>query len=227
MPSALMSSKPLKLEPRPQVIFLDAVGTLFGVRGSVGEIYGAIARQFGVETDPTLLNQAFFQSFKAAPRMAFPGASEAEIFLKEYNWWEAIARQTFAQVGAIQQFDNFGQFFSVLYDYFTTADPWFVYDDVRQALDYWQREGVPLGVLSNFDSRLYPVLAVLGLADYFASITISTEVGAAKPETAVFQAALAKHGVAADRAWHIGDSFREDYEGAKKAGMRAFWLRRG
>lgn len=226
MTSASTSPRLFRLEPRPQVIFLDAVGTLFGVRGSVGEIYGSIARQFGVETDAALLNQAFFQSFKAAPRMAFPGASEAEIFLKEYAWWEAIARQTFTQVGAIEQFADFGQFFSTLYDYFTTADPWFVYDDVRQALDYWQQQGIPLGVLSNFDSRLYPVLAVLGLADYFVSITISTEVGAAKPEMAVFQAALAKHGVSADRTWHIGDSFREDYEGAKKAGIRAFWLRR-
>lgn len=224
MPSSLPSR--LTLEPRPQVIFLDAVGTLFGVRGSVGEVYGSIARSFGVATDAALLNQAFFQSFKAASRMAFPGVPPAQIPQKEYAWWESIAYQAFAQVGAIEQFTNFQEFFSVLYNYFKTAEPWFVYDEVRQALDYWQREGITLGVLSNFDSRLYPVLDVLGLADYFASVTISTEVGAAKPEVAVFQAALAKHGVSADRVWHIGDSFQEDYEGAKKAGIRAFWLKR-
>jgi putative hydrolase of the HAD superfamily len=224
MPSSLPSR--LTLEPRPQVIFLDAVGTLFGVRGSVGEVYGSIARQFGVSTDAALLNQAFFRSFKAAPRMAFPGASETEVYLKEYAWWEAIAYQTFSQVGAIDQFENFQEFFSVLYDYFATADPWFVYDDVQQALDYWKQEGITLGVLSNFDSRLYPVLHALGLEGYFASVTISTEVGAAKPETAVFEAALAKHGALPDRTWHIGDSFREDYEGATKAGIRAFWLKR-
>ncbi|WP_088893507.1 HAD-IA family hydrolase [Leptolyngbya ohadii] len=215
------------LEPRPQVIFLDAVGTLFGVKGSVGEIYGSIARQFGVHTDEALLNQAFFHSFKAAPRMAFPGASQAEIPQKEYAWWEAIAYQTFSEVGVVEQFSNFGEFFAGLYDYFAKADPWFIYDDVRQALDYWQSEGITLAVLSNFDSRLYPVLDALGLLYYFSSVTISTEVGAAKPETAVFQAALAKHGISADRAWHIGDSLREDYEGARKAGIRAFWLNRG
>lgn len=224
MSSSLPS--PFTLEPRPQVIFLDAVGTLFGVRGSVGEIYGSIARQFGVEVDAALLNQAFFQSFKTAPRMAFPGVSPAEIPQNEYVWWQSIAYQTFAQVGAIEQFTSFQDFFSVLYDYFKTAEPWFVYEDVRQALDYWRQQGIPLGVLSNFDSRLYPVLDALHLTDYFASVTISTEVGAAKPETAVFQAALAKHGVSGDRVWHIGDSYREDYEGAKKAGIRAFWLKR-
>ena len=57
----------------PQVIFLDAVGTLFGVKGSVGEMYLNVTRRFDVELDPTLLDQAFYDSFKAAPPMAFPG----------------------------------------------------------------------------------------------------------------------------------------------------------
>jgi putative hydrolase of the HAD superfamily len=34
---------------KPQVIFLDAVGTLFGLKGSVGAIYSQIAADFGVE----------------------------------------------------------------------------------------------------------------------------------------------------------------------------------
>ena len=58
----------------PQVIFLDAVGTLFGVAGSVGQIYSEIARQHGVRADAEELNQAFFRTFKAAPPMAFPDA---------------------------------------------------------------------------------------------------------------------------------------------------------
>ena len=49
----------------PKVILLDAVGTLFGVRGSVGQVYSAIARKFGVKVPPSLLNDAFFQAFAA------------------------------------------------------------------------------------------------------------------------------------------------------------------
>ncbi|PSB67498.1 hydrolase, partial [filamentous cyanobacterium CCP1] len=36
-----------------------------------------------------------------------------------------------------------------------------------------------------------------------------------------------KHQCPAHAAWHIGDSFREDYQGAKAAGLRAIWLKRG
>ena len=55
----------------PQVIFFDAMGTLFGLRGSVGDIYGQIAESYGVKVDSTQLNQAFFASFKNAPPLAF------------------------------------------------------------------------------------------------------------------------------------------------------------
>lgn len=210
----------------PRVIFLDAVGTLFGVKGSVGEIYSSMAQQFGVHVNAQQLDRAFFQSFKAAPPMAFPDTTAGSIPQQEYAWWEAIARQTFERVGALERFTDFSIFFAVLYAHFATAEPWFLYSDVQQALEYWRSQGIELGVVSNFDTRLYPVLSALGLADFFRSVTISTEVGAAKPSPKVFQAALAKHQCSAEEAWHIGDSVREDYQGAKAAGLRAIWIKR-
>jgi putative hydrolase of the HAD superfamily len=213
-------------QEQPKVIFLDAVGTLFGVRESVGEAYCAIARQFGVRATPEQVNQAFFHSFQAAPPMAFPGANTAEIPRKEYEWWEKIAHQTFQQVGLVEQFSDFSAFFATLYDYFAGADPWFVYPEVPRSLAYWRKQQIELGVLSNFDTRLHSVLKALGLREYFTSVTISTEAGAAKPNPTVFARALAKHHCSADRAWHIGDSFREDYQGAKAAGLKAIWLKR-
>ena len=57
---------------RPQVVFFDAVGTLFGVKGSVGQIYRALASHHGVEADAVRLNQAFFQIFQAASAFTFP-----------------------------------------------------------------------------------------------------------------------------------------------------------
>lgn len=213
-------------DEQPRVIFLDAVGTLFGVKGSVGEAYGTIARRFGVVAEAAALNQAFFASFKAATAMAFPGVEAAAVPQREYEWWQTIAYQTFQQVGMVDRFSNFSVFFAALYDYFATADPWFVYADVLQALNYWQTQGIELGVLSNFDTRIHAVLKALELDRFFASVTISTEVGAAKPDARVFQAALHKHGCSAHQAWHVGDSFREDYQGAKAAGLRAIWLKR-
>ncbi|NWF62189.1 MAG: HAD family hydrolase [Fischerella sp.] len=212
---------------RPKVIFLDAVGTIFGVKGSVGEVYSQIAREFGVATSAETLNEMFLQSFKAAPPPVFPDVQEQDIPQYEFEWWFQIASNTFKQAGVFEQFYDFSAFFSEVYIHFGTAEPWFVYDDVIPALTKWQKMGIELGIVSNFDSRLYSVLQALELRDFFSSITISTQAGAAKPDPQIFAIALEKHNCEPAAAWHIGDSIAEDYQAAKAAGLRGIWINRG
>ena len=211
---------------QPKVVFFDAVGTLFGVRGSVGEIYVDLARPYGVKADPAVIDASFYRAFKAAPPMAFPGVDAYSVAAREFEWWKTIAQKTFQSAGLLNQFTHFDHFFDGLYEHFATAQPWLIYDDTLKTLSYWKSQGVELGIVSNFDSRIHRVLLTLDLAGFFDTITISTEVGAAKPNRAIFQAALSKHGYSPNQAWHIGDSLKEDYEGATAAGLRGIWLQR-
>ncbi len=48
---------------KPKVIFLDAVGTIFGVKGSVGEVYSQIAAEFGVTVAPEIFKSGVSQKF--------------------------------------------------------------------------------------------------------------------------------------------------------------------
>ena len=209
-----------------KVIFLDAAGTLFDVRGSVGEVYGKLANSFGVTVKSEELNAAFSQSSASASPMAFPGIEAAKIPQLEFEWWQAVAAKAFQIAGVFHQFSDFPKFFVELYAHFATAEPWFVYPDVLPALNKWQQQGIELALVSNFDSRIYAVLKSLNLAEYFTSVTISTEVGAAKPQSQIFTAALQKHNCIAENVLHIGDSFKADYCGAKAAGLKAIWLNR-
>ncbi|MEG4090016.1 HAD-IA family hydrolase [Microcoleus sp. Pol12B4] len=209
-----------------KVIFLDAAGTLFDVRGSVGEVYGQIAQRFGVTVKGEELNAAFSQSFASASPMAFPGIEAAKIPQLEFEWWQTVSAKAFQIAGIFHEFSDFAKFFVELYAHFATAEPWFVYPDVFPALNKWQQQGIELAVVSNFDYRIYPVLKALNLAEYFTSVTISTEVGAAKPDSKIFTVALQKHNCTAENVLHIGDSFKADYCGAKNAGLNAIWLNR-
>lgn len=211
---------------KPKVIFLDAVGTLFGVRGSVGEIYGNLAQEYGVEADPVQIDTAFTEVFNAAGPLAFPEVDVVEVPDREYQWWQDISRATFEKIGVIDQFTDFEDFFERIYGHFATPSPWFIYDDILPALKKWKADKIALGIISNFDSRLHAVLEGLNLENYFQSITISSSVGAAKPSSEIFTKALAKHHCEPHQAWHIGDSRNEDFEGAKSAGLRAFLLER-
>ena len=211
---------------QPKVIFLDAVGTLFGVRGTVGEVYQAIAANFAIDVAADLLETAFRESFQASPPPVFPGATPEQIPQLEFNWWKAIAQATFKQTGVLKQFTDFDAFFTALYQHFTTAQPWYLYPDVIPQLLSWQQQEIALGIISNFDTRLYQVLEVLGLKNFFQTITISSITGSAKPESRIFLEALGKHNCHPEQAWHIGDSFQEDYQGAKSVGMKSYLLKR-
>ena len=214
---------------QPDVIFFDAVGTLFGVKGSVGQIYGAIAAQYEVEVDHRLLDQAFLQNFKSAPRMAFSApdspSGQAIAYDYEYQWWRSIAQNTFEQVGAFNLFKDFAAYFQDIYAFFSTAEAWYIYADVVPILEHLQQQGITLGIISNFDHRLFAVLKDLHLGQFFDSVTISTQAGAAKPDSQIFQKAIAKHAKYLN-FWHIGDSFNEDFQGATKAGITGIWLDR-
>ncbi len=213
---------------RLRVIFFDVVGTLLRVRGSVGQAYSQVAAEYGVGVDPQALDRAFAQAFASAPPPACGGLSGSSLLAWERAWWQQVVRQTFAGVGSLADFgeERFAAFFAHLFEYFAGADPWELYPETLPVLQALQGEGIRLGVISNFDSRLPRVLQALGLEGYFSSLTLSTQVGYAKPDPRIFQAALETQGIPPEAACHIGDSYREDYQGATAAGLRALWLDR-
>lgn len=95
------------------------------------------------------------------------------------------------------------------------------FPDAAPALRALRERGVRLVVASNWDASLPEVLGRAGLSALVDGVVSSAEVGAAKPAPALFEAALARAGVPAGRALHVGDSIGGDVEGALAAGLRA------
>jgi putative hydrolase of the HAD superfamily len=207
---------------RPRVVFFDAVGTLFGVEHSVGRQYAKVAARHGVVAVAADLDLAFYAAFKQAGSPAFPNAEPHQIPQLEYDWWKEITRSSFATI----TFADFDTFFADLFAYFASAEPWFLYPETIETLKFFNQINIPIGIVSNFDSRLYSVLRSLSLDQYFQSVTISTEVGSAKPDGKIFTIALAKQGCEASQAWHVGDSRKEDYEAATAMGLRGILVDR-
>jgi putative hydrolase of the HAD superfamily len=200
-----------------KVVFFDAGGTLIEPSSAVGAIYSRVAREFGFEGDPRILQQNFEQ--RQQPPLAFPaGTPEAALIELEKTWWLNFVRAVFDGLGP---FPRFEEFFDEIFERFRGRELWRVYDDVAPTLTELKRRGLGLGVISNFDSRLYDVLRACGLDHFFDSVHVSSRVGAVKPDPAIFQAALNYHGVEAREAWHVGDSLRDDVEGATAVGIRA------
>ena len=65
-----------------------------------------------------------------------------------------------------------------------------------------------------------------GLDRHVDLLVVSEEAGTSKPDRRIFDLALARAGVRADEAVMIGDSWVNDVEGARAAGIRAIWFDR-
>jgi len=210
------------------VVFLDVAGTLIRVRDGVGAQYARVAAGFDVAADPSALEREFPRAFRQAPPMAFPGAPPESIPGLERQVWRGIVHAAFAGAGLLPAFapGAFDAYFDAVYRHFEDPAVWEVYPDVEPALSALGELGCPLGVVSNFDSRVLGILDGLRLGRRFASVTLSSQVGATKPDAVIFARALARHGVHGSHAVHVGDSPVEDFGGARAAGLRAVLIDR-
>lgn len=209
-----------------RVVFFDAADTLFHVQGSVAEIYLRHAVEFGFPQKPDSLvaiKQAFSRAFHEAPPPAFAVTEPARIKQSERLWWFDIVHNVFYRVGMFERFD---EFFDYVFRVFEDHRSWRLFPETVPTLTQLKKRDLELGIISNFDSRLFTVLRGLGIAEAFDTVTISSLAQAAKPAPQIFHLALEKHAVDPEEALHIGDSLREDVEGAKKAGLHTALLDR-
>jgi putative hydrolase of the HAD superfamily len=100
------------------------------------------------------------------------------------------------------------------------------FPDAAPALRELRERGLRLVVASNWDCSLREVLESAGLLELVDDAVSSAEAGAAKPDPAVFRAALTAAGCEPEEAVHVGDSEENDVAGARAAGVRAVLLDR-
>lgn len=204
---------------RIKVVFFDAAGTLFHVKGSVGDIYLRHAGKYGVKQTPAMLeslNAAFHRAFKDAPPPVFAVKEPAEIKRCERLWWFDIVHNAFYRVGMFEGFDDY---FDEVFEAFSRPEVWTLYPETIDVLRQLKAQGLELGIISNFDTRLFGLLRGLGLEGLFETVTISSLAQSAKPALKIFRHALEEHAVDPEEGLHVGDSVREDVEGAEAAGL--------
>lgn len=208
--------------PRPGALLLDAMGTLIGLRATVGATYAACAAEHGLTVSAEAIDRGFAAVLRQAPPLAFPGLEGEALPAAERRWWGERVDAALQAAGgppapiALQE---------ELFERFADPRLWRVYDDVAPRLEQWRSQGLRLAVVSNFDGRLSGLLRGLGLSAWIEQVVVSSRAGAAKPSPVPFRIALEALGLPPQQAWHVGDS-PEDAEGARATGLRCLIVRR-
>ena len=99
----------------------------------------------------------------------------------------------------------------------------------RDVLAWLRDRGLRVGVISNTlwtgDDEMRADLPRVDLADLVDVVVTSHTTGFRKPHRAIFERALSLAGAPASASFMVGDEPYADVLGAKRAGMRAVWLR--
>lgn len=106
-----------------------------------------------------------------------------------------------------------------LYTEFTDLANYRLFDDVRPALDDLAAAGLMLGIVSNFEGWLEPLLEELGVSRLFDVKVISGNEGIEKPDLRIYELALQRMGVSAGEAAFIGDNPEFDIDPPAALGM--------
>lgn len=113
-----------------------------------------------------------------------------------------------------------------IYDEWAACRHFELYDDVPAALRAVAASGLRIGLISNSHRCLESFQSHFELGDLIDATISSPDHGFMKPHPSIFSEALQRLGVQPSEALMVGDSVRDDVEGALGAGMRAALVHR-
>ena len=199
-----------------RVVTFDAGNTLIALKVPAGFTYAGVGSRLGLEMDPQRLESAFRRVWQEIPA---PVDQEGPRSDDGQEWWRQLVAQMLSRAGyAVPDPEGY---FEAVYLEFGLPGAWQLRPGTKVLLEELYRMGIRLGIVSNFDRRLYQVLDELGIRGYFEQVVISSEVGADKPSPKIFREALSRFQVPADEMLHVGDDEATDGAGARAAGIEA------
>ncbi len=186
-----------------KALFVDAAGTLLRPREPIGVTYTRFARLRGHEVDPVEVEHRFRAAMKGAGTL--PQQGDGRLF------WSRVVAES---VGVD---DN--RLFEDLYEWYAEPKAWWIDTEALEVLGRIARQGVRLGIISNWDRRLRILYQRFALERMFTVLICSAELGVEKPDPWIFKIACRTAGVSPRQAIHIGDDPEKDVAGANRAGL--------
>jgi putative hydrolase of the HAD superfamily len=202
-----------------RTVTFDAANTLIRLTKPASQTYAEVARRFGTVLDPVRLNDAFLRAWNEMPPLPDQIGPRAD---DGRSWWRDLVATTLMLAEChVEPFPNY---FDAVYEEFTRPGVWQLMPGVAEVLGALINSGIRLGIVSNFDQRLYSILKTLAILHQFEHIIISSEVGADKPSPRIFEEVLRRFQIGPEEVLHVGDEEETDGFGARAAGMSAFVL---
>lgn len=208
----------MSAQGKPRAVLLDALGTLLELEPPAPRLRAELASRFGAAVSIEDAARAVRAEIAYYRAHILDGRDRADVARLRARCARVVQDALPEVLGALGLREVEAALLAALE--FTP------FPDAVPTLHGLRRLGVRLVVVSNWDASLHEVLAATGLGPLIDGAITSAELGAAKPDPALFRHALAMAGIAPAAAWHVGDTPEEDVAGAQAAGVTPVLLDR-
>ena len=195
-----------------RAVLVDAAGTLLEPARPVAAVYREAAARHGA---PDVSEADILAGYRRAYSRPY-GKSRIRYVGDGREFWRGVVAE------AVQSDDE--KLFEDLFGYYGRPEAWKLLDGSAAAIQGLREAGYKTCIVSNFDTRLRPLLQGMGVDTLFDAIVVSAEVGAEKPNPVIFEKAFQLLDVEPAAAVHIGDDRRNDLFGARDAGCHALLM---
>jgi HAD superfamily hydrolase (TIGR01662 family) len=114
-----------------------------------------------------------------------------------------------------------------IFDEWAVCQHFELYEEVPDVLRALAAAGIRIGLISNSHRCLASFQTHFELQGLISATISSSEHGFLKPHPSIFEAALQRVNVRPSEGLMVGDSVRQDVDGALRVGMQAMLLHRG
>jgi putative hydrolase of the HAD superfamily len=220
----LATSRNALSERRPRVVFFDMGGTLAYPHPSFHGLIARVCQEQGLtiteeevaQAEPAVWERIAEREGGARGFTMHPDRSRA--------FWVWVYETFLAQVGCTGE--RATALANHLFATFIRSESYRLYDDALPTLERIRGAGLTIGVISNWEEWLERLMVDLEIRRHVDVAVVSGIAGYEKPDAEIFQQALAATGVAPEDAVHVGDSIRDDVEGAESVGIRGILVDR-
>lgn len=196
-------------------VFFDVGGTLLHFSPSHAAVVGAALVGLGVDVTPERAAEAV-----RSARRSHGGRPDPIDLEANRTWWLGFFGRMLVNLGREED----DALRDELYASHRSGDWLMPAPDTISTLQRLSDRGHRMAVISNWDETLEFILGRRGLLPFFEFVVTSANLGAAKPDRRIFDAALELAKVPPTDAVHVGDEFDADVRGARRVGIRPVLL---
>ncbi len=207
-----------------KAVFFDLYHTLIGYDPPREEAVAGTLARMGIDISPKSLRRPMVTAdeffYRETAKKSLKERSEEETMVLWASYQSVVLKE--AGITPTSELIK-----NILGDMKKAKYELVLFEDVLPALNSLIANKFMLGLISNADRDIAPLLEKLGILSLLKVRLTSQEAGVSKPHVDIFRKGAERMGVTPGEVLYVGDQWVVDVQGARGAGMKALLLDRG